>query len=76
MATSTDDSVKIATEIKVVESNGKTRIMEVGTTISCEGCTDGCSPKKKNGSWICTKCAQGEIYGCIKTETVETIEGI
>jgi len=42
-----------------------------GRTVTCTGCTDGCSPKRKplNTGWRCTNCAVGGGE-CVKTETV------
>ena len=54
------------------ENNGQFSFREdpISSVVKCEGCRDGCSPRRKeNGDGYCTKCV-GDYQKCTKTETI------
>ncbi|MEP0265361.1 hypothetical protein [Dokdonia sp.] len=73
MASSIDGTVKIATAITLGEEiNNVRRIMAIGGSVTCTGCTVGCNPKDHaEYGWTCTPCVTSGT--CTKSETVETI---
>jgi len=65
-----DESVKVATELKLGGENKLTlEIAEISHSVTCSGCIYGCHPRKYNKiGWACEpSCSGGE---CTKSETV------
>jgi hypothetical protein len=74
MASNEDGTVKIATKITLEESDTNVRrlIGGGGGTVTCTGCTVGCSPKDHaEYGWTCTPCVTSGT--CTKSESVPTI---
>ncbi|MGG5487913.1 hypothetical protein [Gaetbulibacter sp. PBL-D1] len=72
IASNADGSIKIAYFLK--ENNGSYSLDSSSTILKCEGCRDGCSPRRHaNGDGYCTKCV-GDYQTCTKTETLEPVE--
>jgi hypothetical protein len=72
-ATNTDESetAAIALEVDINGDLFEQIINGDSRTITCKGCTSGCSPRKGLlGSWYCTSCSPSG--DCVKTETVTT----
>ena len=64
-----DSSVQISYHLKKV--NDEFSIVSKSSTLVCEGCRSGCSPRRKtNGDGYCTKCDYSGASKCVKTETV------
>lgn len=69
IGSNSDNSIKIS--YMVQESSNSYKLNGNPPILSCIGCTDGCSPRRKsNGDGYCTKC-NGNYRSCTKTETIE-----
>lgn len=63
-----DSSVQISYQLE--KTNNEFRIVSKSSTLVCEGCRSGCSPRRKtNGDGYCTKCDYSSASKCVKTET-------
>jgi len=73
LAKNNDNTVKIGRKLQLVNDKfsfitTNKRYLSDGGTITCSGCSDGCSiALKDDGNWKCTSCIEGS--GCTKTET-------
>lgn len=74
MASNAEGTVKIATAILLEEeSNNTRRLIADGGTVTCTGCTVGCSPENNSEyGWICSPCVTTGT--CTKTETIGTAD--
>ena len=70
VATSTDNRTKTAVELIFIEGTYRMR----GGSVTCTGCTSGCSPEKRGSDWSCTSCWPNTDGGCVKKETVNTYQ--
>lgn len=72
MASNAEGTVKIATAITLGdEVNNKRPVISNRGTVTCSGCSAGCSPTEHaEYGWICSPCVTSG--GCTKTETIET----
>gem|GEM_PF-4616360 len=72
MASNAEGTVKIATAITLgKEVNSKRPVISNRGTVTCSGCSAGCSPTEHaEYGWICSPCVTSG--GCTKTETIET----
>ncbi len=67
VATNTDSSTVVAIELVLDGDQLYESAASGGSiTVSCSGCTAGCTPRKEHGLWIC----KYPCKACTKTETV------
>ncbi len=73
VSTSSDNQFKVS---YILEKNLET-FRVVGTSCTCTGCSDGCSPTRKpNGDCYCTVCAfVGSGIKCTKSESLSVGSG-
>lgn len=68
VATNDDSSIQVSYQLE--KASDGFRIVTKSSTLVCEGCRSGCSPRRKaNGDGYCTKCDYSGASKCVKTET-------